>query len=214
MGTSPYCWTGLTSCWDGKRTAARLSRVSNASWAEEAIEGACLSAEQWMRGLPTFDPQPKTSDGAVVAGRYPALLSERDCAVAFARMLHDQGVPWEAIHSELSISRWIFDSSHRAGRKMSESGALRRVDLALVKPEEMLHAAFPASDPGFQFDAFMEFGQLTSYWTVPGAKCYGVKNKAHKKVKADIEEISAQVASVTHAQAITRHAGKRSEQAP
>ncbi len=43
---------------------------------------------------------------------------------------------------------------------------------------------------GFQFDACIEFGYLTDYWTVPRAHRWGAPAKGHDKVKKDVEKIA------------------------
>ncbi len=45
-----------------------------------------------------------------------------------------------------------------------------KVDLALLRIDEFLAAELPAREPGFQFDAFIEFKYLTDYWTFPGVR--------------------------------------------
>lgn len=85
--------------------AAPASEAS--SWAEAAIESACRRAEEWYRSLPRFKPRPTAGGGSVVGWRQPAILSERDGVINFARYLNEEGVPWDAIHREVSISRWI-----------------------------------------------------------------------------------------------------------
>lgn len=83
--------------------AAPASETS--SWAEASIEGACRRAEEWYRSLPRFDPRPIAGGGSVVGWRQPAILSERDSVINFARCLNEEGVRWDAIHHEVSISR-------------------------------------------------------------------------------------------------------------
>jgi hypothetical protein len=102
--------------------------------------------------------------GSVIGFKHPALVSEQDCVIHFARFLNEVGVPWDAIHHQVSVSRWLFEEPHPA----ATAGANRwRVDLALLRSEDFLGAHLPATAPGFQFDACLEFGYLTDYWTVP-----------------------------------------------
>jgi len=160
------------------------------SWAESAIEAACRRAEEWYRELPVFEPRAVAGAGAVVGYKHPAILSERDCVINFARFLSDEGVPWDAIHHEVSISRSVFDQPHPAATAMTPAQRRRRVDLVLVKTEDLLAAQLPAFEPGFQFDAFLEFGYLSDYWKVPGARVFGGDPvKGRTKVEADVAKL-------------------------
>jgi hypothetical protein len=164
--------------------------IRESSWAESAIEGACRRAEEWYRSLPTFTSRVVVGAGEVVGHRHPALLSERDCVIHFARFLHAAGVSWDAIHHEVPFSRWIFDAPHPAATKLTPGQKRRRVDLALVRSEDLLEAQLPATDPGFKFDAFLEFGYLSDYWKVPGAVLFGDPAAGRKKVADDVEKIA------------------------
>lgn len=157
---------------------------------ENAIEGAYGRAEEWYRSLPLFAPRVVIGTGEVVGHKHPALLSERDCVIHFARFLHDEGVPWDAVHHEVPMSRWIFDAPHPATTKMTPAQRRRRVDVALVKSEDLLASQLPALGPGFQFDAFLEFGYLSDYWKVPGAVLFGDPVAGRRKVEADVEKIA------------------------
>jgi hypothetical protein len=165
------------------------------SWAESAIEAACSSAEEWYRGLPSFETRAIAGAGAVVGRKHPAILSERDCVINFARFLNQAGVPWDAIHHEVSVSRWMFDQPHPAATTMTPGERRRRVDLVLVKTKDFLAAQLPAIAAGFQFDAFLEFGYLSDYWKVPGARVFGGDPaKGRKKVEDDVEKIGRHLA--------------------
>ncbi len=85
---------------------------------ETAVEQACEAAEDWFRALPPFPT--RVNLGSVVGHRSPGLLSERDCVVAFIRFLVEAGLPWEGIHNEVPISRWIFDKPHPAATAVSQ----------------------------------------------------------------------------------------------
>jgi hypothetical protein len=145
-------------------TSSKNLRRSSRSWAERPIERACSAAEKWFKALPSFDP--RVNLRSVVGRRHPAILSERDCVITFARLLNDAGVPWDAIHNEVPFSRWMFDTPHPAARAMTTAQRRRRIDLVLVKTEDFLAARLPATEPGFQFEAFIEFGYLSDYWKV------------------------------------------------
>lgn len=118
-----------------------------------AIEDACRRTEEWFRALPAFEP--RVNLGSVVGHKYPALLSEQDGVIHFARFLNEAGVPWESIHHQVSMSRWIFDAPHPAATTMTTGERRRRIDLALLRSEDFLAATLPATEPGFQFDAFL-----------------------------------------------------------
>jgi hypothetical protein len=165
---------------DVAQTDRRLS-----SWPEHAIEEACRAAGDWYRALPQFPG--RVNLGSVVGFRHPAILSEQDCVLNFARFLHRFDVPWDAIHSEVSISRWLFDEPHPGA---SARGSRWRVDLALIGSESFLAAKLPARNPGFQFDAFLEFAYIPDSWTIQGATPWGEPAKSLTKVEADIEKIA------------------------
>lgn len=156
---------------------------------EAAAEEACVAAEEWLRTLPPFET--RVNLGSVVGHRSPWLLSERDCVVAFIRFLVDAGLPWEAIHNEVSISRWIFDQPHPAATAVS--GSQRRIDLVLVDPVRFAQAELPATSAGegFRFDAFLEFGFLGDWWRQPNAVTWGdPTTEGRAKVAADVEKIN------------------------
>src|SRR5438132_3664922 len=121
------------------------------SWAESAVEEACHRAEAWYQALPLFEP--RVNLRSVTGFRHPALLSEQDCVMHFARFLNETGVPWDAIHHQVSVSRWMFDKQHPAATASNPGERRWRVDLALVKSDDFLAATLPAIEPGFQFDA-------------------------------------------------------------
>jgi hypothetical protein len=158
-------------------------------WSEDAIEAACRRATDWYRQLPRFESRAVVGGGQVVGRRQPALLSERDCVIHFARFLHEEGVPWEDIHNEVTLSRWMFEAPHPAATVMSAHPQRRRVDLALINQADFLAAKLPATSSGFKFDAFVEFGYLSDYFVVPGARNWGEPLKGQRKVKEDVAKI-------------------------
>jgi hypothetical protein len=111
---------------------------SQPDYAESAIEGACQRAEAWFRSLPTFPTRAVVGGGQVVARRSPAILSERDSVINFARFLNEEGMPWDAIHHEVSMSRWIFEEPHPAATAMAPAQRRRRIDLVLVNTDDFL----------------------------------------------------------------------------
>jgi hypothetical protein len=171
-------------------TPAPLSKAT--SWAESAVEETCRRAEEWYRALPLFEP--RVNLGSVTGFKYPALLSEQDCVMHFARFLNEGGVPWEAIHHEVSVSRWMFDQPHPAATASNPAESRWRVDLALLKSEDFLAASLPAIGPGFQFDAFFEFAYLDDFWTLPGVNPFGEPGKRREKVEKDVAKIGRYLA--------------------
>jgi len=170
-----------------------LATEREASWAESAIEEACRRTEEWFRALPAFDP--RVNLGSVVGHKYPAILSEQDGVIHFARFLNEAGVPWEAIHHQVAISRWIFDKPHPAATAMTPGERRRKVDLALLRSEDFLAAQLPALEVGFQFDAFLEFGYLSDYWKLPGARVFGGDpTRGQAKVEDDVQKIARHLA--------------------
>ena len=168
--------------------------MSSSPWAEGSIERACSRAEEWFRSLPSFEP--RVNLGSVVGRRHPAILSERDCVITFTRLLHDEGVPWGAIHHEVPFSRWMFDQPHPAATAMTTAQRRRRIDLVLVKTEDFLAARLPATEPGFQFEAFIEFGYLSDYWRLRGARIFGGDPiRGREKVEADVAKIGINLTS-------------------
>lgn len=159
------------------------------------MEQACATAGEWFAGLSPFPA--RVNLRSVVGFRSPALLSERDCVLAFIRCLLDTGLTWESIHNEVSISRWIFDAPHPAATAMTKGGLRRRVDLVLADPDELAHAELPATtEYGFRFEAFLEFGYLTDYWKQPKARIFNRDPiGGREKVAADVEKIDRHLAA-------------------
>jgi hypothetical protein len=77
--------------------------ATQSSWSEDVIEAACGRAEEWFRSLTPFEPRVFVGKGEVIGHKFPALLSERDCVINFARFLEQEGVPFDAIHHEVPI---------------------------------------------------------------------------------------------------------------
>jgi hypothetical protein len=123
-----------------------------------------------------------------VGRKHPALMSEQDCVIHFARFLSESGVPWESIHHEVSVSRWLFEPPHPAA---TADGANRwRVDMTLLGSDEFLAARLPATDSRFQFDACLEFAYLSDFWTLDGVHPYGEPAKGRMKVAADVQKVA------------------------
>jgi hypothetical protein len=167
------------------------SGLGESSWANNAVDQACERAAIWYQSLPRF-PQ-RVNLGSVVGARHPALLSEQDCVIHFARFLEEVGVPWDAIHHQISMSRWLFEPPHPA----AAAGVSKwrwKVDLALLRADDFLAADLPATDLSFMFDAFLEFKYLSDFWTLDGVHPYGEPAKGREAVKKDVEKIGRYLA--------------------
>jgi len=166
---------------------ATLDSAARTWSAETAIEDACGRAEHWYRRLRPF-PR-RVNLGSATGFKYPELVSEQDCVIHFARFLNESGVPWDAIHHQVSVSRWLFDGQHPGATAATPGTRRWRVDLALLRREDFLAANLPALDFGFQFDAFLEFAYLSDYWKLKGANRWGDPAKGREKVRKDVEKI-------------------------
>ena len=69
------------------------------------------------------------------------------------------------------------------------------MDLALLRSEDFLAAHLPATEAGFQFDAFLEFGYLSDYYTVPGSETYNEPKRFQQKVAEDVRKINGYLAN-------------------
>jgi hypothetical protein len=148
------------------------------SWADGFVDDASVKTETWFKDCPPFGQQ--VNLGTVVGYRGPTFLSEHDCVIHFARHLHEAGVPWEDMHYELSLSKWMFAAPHPAAGAVDGRW---RIDLALVRQADLLKAGLPATDESFKFEAFFEFAYLGNYWTLPGADRYGAPKSGWRKVE-------------------------------
>jgi hypothetical protein len=171
-----------------------MTDPAEADWAETATEKACELAQAWYRELPPFKEQ--VNLGSVTGFKHPALVSEQDCVIHFARFLNEAGVPWDAIHHQVSASRWLFDKPHPAATELAPGQRGWKVDLALLRSEEFLAADLPARQPGFKFDAFLEFKYLTNYWQLERARIFGGDPVGGRdRVKMDVEKVGRYLAS-------------------
>jgi len=172
-----------------KGEAKWLEAGGDDAWAEKSIEKACQLTEQWFRRLKPFNP--RVNLGSVVGHKYPALLSEQDGVIHYARFLNEAGVPWDAIHHQVAVSRWIFDAPHPAATATTPGERRRRIDLALLRTGDFLNATLPATEAGFQFDAFLEFKYLSDYWTLPKAQVFGGDPvRGRESVEADVAKVA------------------------
>jgi hypothetical protein len=66
----------------------------------------------------------------------------------------------------------------------------------LMRSDDFLAATLPATEPGFTFDAFLEFAYLSDYWQQPKARVFNRDPLgARKKVEQDIKKIAAHLAA-------------------
>ena len=65
-----------------------------------------------------------------------------------------------------------------------------------VRTEDFRSSTLPAVEPGFRFDAELEFGYLSDYWQVQGARIFGGDPaRGRGKVEADVEKIGQHLAA-------------------
>lgn len=121
---------------------------------EKQIAKALVDFERWL----ARQPQWKSGElvgarGRAVSNRGPAILSENDCLLQFARFLNKQGVPWKDIHLSVAPGQWLVEKSV-AGPKPA------RIDLAIVDRERLAKRTAPlrrSKQEEFLFDAVFEF---------------------------------------------------------
>ena len=154
---------------------------------KEKITLACDWAQQWYRTLPRFEE--RVNLGSVVGCRHPALVSEHDCVVHFARFLNDAGVDWEDMNHQVSVSRWLFDNPHPAAAAFVDGRKRWTVDLAILDREVFRTARLPARTRGFEFDAFLEFKYLKNFFTLEGAVKFGAPSCGVRDVAKDVDKI-------------------------
>jgi hypothetical protein len=88
----------------------------------------------------------------------------------------------------------MFDQPHPAATASNPAERRWRVDLALLKREEFLAATLPAIEPGFEFDALLEFAYLDDFWTLPSVNPFGEPAKRREKVAKDVAKIGRYLA--------------------
>jgi hypothetical protein len=150
---------------------------------DAAIDEACVLAEHWYRSLEPF--QTRVNLRTVVGDKHPAIVSEGDCVMHFARFLHECGIPWEAIHHQVAASKWLFGEPHPAASAETRWS----VDLAVIEQDSFRTAKLPATSGDFQFDAFIEFKYLNGTWVEPNAVAWGEPKKGRTAVLTDVAKI-------------------------
>ncbi|MGH2958575.1 MAG: hypothetical protein ACRDKE_03150 [Solirubrobacterales bacterium] len=131
---------------------------------EKQIARALADTERWLRKQPTWKTgHLANKKDTAVSPRGPAILSQADAVMQFARFLNKQGVAWRDIHVDVSPAQWLVDPT--TGRKRPQ-----RIDLAIVDRDRLAKRTSPfspARDKDFLFDAIFEFQLASSSWTRP-----------------------------------------------
>lgn len=131
---------------------------------EKQIAAALKSTERWLRKQPAWpEGNLRNASGSVISHRGPAILSEADCVLQFARQLNDAGVSWKDIHIEVSPGQWLVNPS-KIGIKPPV------IDLVVTDRAKLAKRTEPFS-PGkkkdFLFDAVFEFKLASNFWDRP-----------------------------------------------
>ncbi|MBJ7458596.1 MAG: hypothetical protein JHD02_05355 [Thermoleophilaceae bacterium] len=157
---------------------------------EKQIAKALADTERWLRKQPTWaGGHLANAKGSVVSHRGPAVLSEADAVLQFARFLNKQGVAWRDMHIDVSPNQWLVEPT--AGRSRP-----RRIQLAIVDRDRLVErtAPFsPARDKDFLFDAIFQFKLASSSWDRPRASGRKPKPPARIEagIKADVKKMSS-----------------------
>ncbi len=121
---------------------------------EKQTAKALLDFERWLARQPGWKAGELTGGrGRAVSNRGPAILSESDCVLQFARFLNKQGVPWKDIHISVAPGQWLVEKSVAGSRPA-------RIDLAIVDRDRLAKRAAPlrrSKQDDFLFDAIFEF---------------------------------------------------------
>lgn len=121
---------------------------------EKQIDKALGDFERWAARQPAWKAgKLKSASGRAVSPHGPAILSETDAVLQFARFLNKQGVPWKDIHLQVSPGQWLVDKS-------IAGNAPPKIDLAIVDRDRLGKRAKPLQrhkKEDFLFDAVLEF---------------------------------------------------------
>jgi hypothetical protein len=156
---------------------------------EKQIANALDETERWLRKQPTWkNGHLANASGTVGSNSGPAVLSEADAVLQFARFLNKHGVAWRDIHVNVSPAPWLVQPSARRARP-------RAIDLAIVDRDRLAKRTTPfspAKDKDFLFDAIFEFQLAGSYWNRPRKS--GLPGKPPARVA---KAIDAEVSKMT-----------------
>jgi hypothetical protein len=152
--------------------------------APSPVIDALHDVEEWFRGLPAFDRRSVSNSGSVVGPFGPTVLSEQDAILHTARLLAARGVPWDHVHLELAIGKWLWEKPHPAASLPPKS----RIDLAIISPDTLQHAHLPDVSGTLVFDAFVEFKYGDGFWQhgVP----FRQPLQLREGVEADVDKLS------------------------
>ena len=128
---------------------------------DKQVLTALKATEIWLRKQkPWSVGHLQNASGSVVSHKGPAILSEADCVLQFARRLNDAGVSWKDIHIEVSPGQWLVNPA-KAGVRPP------RIDLVVVeraKLASLTEPFTPSKTSDFLFDAVFEFKLASNYW--------------------------------------------------
>ncbi len=119
---------------------------------EKQTAKALVDLERWLARQPGWKSGELTG-GRARSNRSPAILSESDCVLQFARFLNKQGVPWKDIHISVAPGQWLVEKSVAGPRPA-------RIDLAVVDRDRLAKRKAPlrrSKQEDFLFDAIFEF---------------------------------------------------------
>lgn len=121
---------------------------------EKQIDKALGEFERWLARQPRWKSgELRSRSGRTVGPSGPAILSESDCALQFARFLNKQGVPWKDIHVNVAAGQWLVEKGVAGTRPP-------RIDLAVVDRDRLAKRKTPlrrGKHEEFLFDAIFEF---------------------------------------------------------
>jgi len=147
-----------------------------------SIVDAIGDIERWFRTLPAFDSPPVYGKGTVVGSFGPTILAEGDATLHTARALVDRGIPWDHLHLELALTKWLWASPHAASLLPP-----RRIDLAVISPAALMAAHLPDTIGQLVFDAFLEFKYGSGFWQ--HGVSFGYPKKIIHDVEGDVEKL-------------------------
>lgn len=157
---------------------------------EKQVAAALKSTERWLRKQPTWAEGNIASKGRrVVSHRGPAILSESDCVLQFARQLNDAGVSWKDIHMQVSPAKWLVDSDRHKPWVGTRPPTIDLVIADRAKLARLTEPFAPNKKSDYLFDAIFEFKLASNYWqrTLRNGKQANPPATVAKSVSADIK---------------------------
>jgi hypothetical protein len=156
---------------------------------DKQISKALEDTERWLQRQPSWkNGNLSNASGSVISHRGPAVLSEADCVLQFARFLNKHGVPWKDMHIEVTPAQWLVDPGGGVGARP------RRIDLAIVERDRLAKrtAPFsPAKDKDFLFDAIFEFKLASNNWvrTLKNGKPAQPPKRVGSTIQSDVAKM-------------------------